>query len=276
MARSNKRAYSWLLGKAIRSVPCRGDCWLGICFLRRALEGAIEGIGEGCYNACMKSNPARLLRALVWSALLLPPVAYADDDKPSGGHEAFIKGLNEMKSSELVSGVEAQSASKPRSLSPVVSRFKGWFIDVTEKTKLSKLDGVSAVEGVSLASKAADSSYWQFVETEMGYLVVATGGNYKGWVVGRDDSAKMRPEGPTLTVAPALRLLKTPTANSYWDLTLTEKGLVLKAKSGKYKGWFWDFGGGDPSHKEGEREVAINVLLAERVVAGSYFAVNAK
>ena len=106
--------------------------------------------------------------------------------------------------------------------------------------------------------------------------MVATGGKYRGWVIARDDSAESRPEGPTLTVVPALRLSKSVTDNSYWDLTRTKKGLVLKANSGKYEGWAWDFGGGDPSHKEGDREVAINVLLAERVVAGSYFEVKAK
>ena len=36
----------------------------------------------------------------------------------------------------------------------MVSRFKGWFIDITEKAKPGKLDGVNVVEGISLASKA--------------------------------------------------------------------------------------------------------------------------
>ena len=90
-----------------------------------------------------------------------------------------------------------------------------------------------------------------------------------------DDSAKTRPEGPNLTVTPALRLAKRATSNSYWKLTLTKQGLVLEATSGKYEGWFWDFGGGDPSHEESGRQVAVNVLLAEKVVAGSYFAVKA-
>ena len=202
--------------------------------------------------------------------------ALADDDKPSAGHEAFIKGLREMDETKLVAGVEVESASKPRSLSPVVSRFKGWFIDVTEKAKETELEGVAVADGISLASKAQDSSYWQFVETRNGYLVSATGGKYQGWVIGRDDSAKTRPEGPNLTVVPALRLSEKVTKNCYWDLTLTKQGLVLKARAGKYKGWVWDFGGGDPSHEESGREVAVNVLLAERVVAGSYFAVKAK
>ena len=210
------------------------------------------------------------------TGLVLPISLLADDDQPSSGHEVFINGLREMDKAELVSGIEVKSASKPRSLSPVVSRFKGWFIDVTETAKESKLDGVDVAEGISLASKAKDTSYWQFVETKDGYLVVATGGKYKGWVIGRDDDAKTRPEGPDLTVTPALRLTKTVTDSCYWSLTLTDKGLVLKATSGKYKDWAWDFGGSDPSHQESGREVAINVLLAERVVAGSYFVVNAK
>ena len=139
----------------------------------------------------------------------------------------------------------------------------------------SKLDGIDVVEGISLASKSRDTSAWQFVETEKGYLVRAASGKYKGWIIVIDDSAKTRPEGPNLTVTPALRLAKRATSNSYWKLTLTKQGLVLEATSGKYKGWFWDFGGGDPSHDESGRQVAVNVLLAEKVVAGSYFAVKA-
>ena len=184
------------------------------------------------------------------------------------GHDAFIKGLREIKSDG------AKSASEPRTLSPVVSRFKGWFIDVTEKAKPGKLDGVDVIEGISLASESRDSSSWQFVETDKGYQVRAASGKYKGWIIGVDDSAKTRPEGPNLTVTPALRLAKNATKNSHWKLTLTKQGLVLEATSGKYKGWFWDFGGGDPSHEESGRQVAINVLLAEKVVAGSYFEVK--
>ena len=167
----------------------------------------------------MKS-PTHLVALLCIIGVASPLSALADDDKPSAGHEAFIKGLREMDKTKLVAEVKVESASKPRSLSPVVSRFKGWFIDVTEKAKEAKLEGVAVADGISLASKARDSSYWQFVETKNGYLVTATGG--------------------------------------------------------KYKGWAWDFGGGDPSHQESGREVAVNVLLAERVVAGSYFAVNPK
>ena len=184
------------------------------------------------------------------------------------GHDVFIKGLREIKSDG------AKSASEPRTLSPVVSRFKGWFIDVTEKAKPGKLDGVDVIEGISLASESRDSSSWQFVETDKGYQVRAASGKYKGWIIGVDDSAKTRPEGPNLTVTPALRLTKSATKNSHWKLTLTKQGLVLEATSGKYKGWFWDFGGGDPSHEESGRQVAINVLLAEKVVAGSYFEVK--
>jgi hypothetical protein len=210
-------------------------------------------------------------------ALLIPSVALlcgllgtvsADSPPTVKGHDAFLEGLRENKEKG------AMSASNARTLSPVVSRFKGWFIDVTEKAKPGKLGNIEAVEGISLASKARDTSGWQFVETEKGYLVRAAGGKYKGWVIARDDSAKTRPEGPNLTVTPALRLSKAPTDNCHWKLILTKQGLVLEALSGKYRGWFWDFGGGDPSHRESGREVAINVLLAEKVVAGSYFAVN--
>lgn len=192
----------------------------------------------------------------------------AESPPATDGHDAFIKGLREIK----IDG--AKSASGPRTLSPVVSRFKGWFIDVTEKAKPGKLDGVDVIEGISLASESRDTSGWQFVETDKGYQVRAASGKYKGWIIGVDDSAKTRPEGPNLTVTPALRLAKSATKNSYWKLTLTKQGLVLEATSGKYKGWFWDFGGGDPSHEESGRQVAINVLLAEKVVAGSYFEVK--
>ena len=192
----------------------------------------------------------------------------AESPPATDGHDAFIKGLSEIKSDG------AKSASEPRTLSPVVSRFKGWFIDVTEKAKPGKLDGVDVIEGISLASESRNTSSWQFVETDKGYQVRAASGKYKGWIIGVDDSVKTRPEGPNLTVTPALRLAKSATKNSYWKLTLTKQGLVLEATSGKYKGWFWDFGGGDPSHEESGRQVAINVLLAEKVVAGSYFEVK--
>ena len=223
----------------------------------------------------MKTN-LPLFALVTFFGLVMPISLIADDDQPSSGHDAFLNGLREMDQTDLVSGVEVMSASKPRSLSPVVSRFKGWFIDVTEKTKESKLDGVDIAEGISLASKSKETSYWQFVETKDGYLVVATGGKYKDWVIGRDDNAKTRAEGPKLTVTPTLRLTETVTNSCYWNLTFTDKGLVLKATSGKYKDWAFDFGGGDPSHEESGREVVINVLLAERVVAGSYFAVKSK
>ena len=203
-------------------------------------------------------------------ALAIPFTSNLLAESPAAidGHDAFIKGLREIKSDG------AKSASGPRTLSPVVSRFKGWFIDVTEKAKPGKLDGVDVIEGISLASESRDTSSWQFIETDKGYQVRAASGKYKGWIIGVDDSAKTRPEGPNLTVTPALRLTKSATKNSHWKLTLTKQGLVLEATSGKYKGWFWDFGGGDPSHEESGRQVAINVLLAEKVVAGSYFEVK--
>ena len=195
-------------------------------------------------------------------------LASAESPAAATGHDVFIKGLREEKEAG------AKSVSSARTLSPVVSRFKGWFIDITERAEAGRLDGIETANGISLASKARDTSGWQFVETEHGYLVRAAGGKYKGWVIARDDSAKTRPEGPNLTVTPALRLARKTTNNCHWKLILTSKGLVLEALSGKYEGWFWDFGGGDPSHEESGREVAINVLLAEKVVAGSYFAVK--
>ena len=216
----------------------------------------------------------QILFFLIASFLTTFSQLFAESPPAVEGHKAFMEGLREIQTDAL-EFKGAKSASKPRTLSPVVSRFKGWFIDVTEKAKSSKLDEVDVVEGISLASKSRASSAWQFVETEKGYVVRSAGGKYKGWIIVIDDSAKTRPEGPNLTVTPALRLAKSATANSYWKPTLTKQGLVLEATSGKYEGWFWDFGGGDPSHEESGRQVAVNVLLAEKVVAGSYFAVKA-
>ncbi|MBG69036.1 MAG: hypothetical protein CMN06_02745 [Roseibacillus sp.] len=207
-------------------------------------------------------------------ALSITLLAFSSGILPAGsptaaeGHDSFIEGLREEKEPG------AKSVSTIRTLSPVVSRFKGWFIDVTDRAKASNMGDVETANGISLASKARDSSGWQFIETENGYLVRAAGGKFRGWVIARDDRAKTRPEGPNLTVTPALRLANRVTDNCHWKLILTEQGLVLEALSGKYKGWFWDFGGGDPSHQESGREVSVNVLLAEKVVAGSYFAVR--
>jgi hypothetical protein len=206
----------------------------------------------------------RTLKFFIATLMTTGAATFAESPAAVEGHDAFIKSLREIKG----------NTSKPRTLSPVVSRFKGWFIDVTEKAKPGKLNDVDVVEGISLANKQQATSAWEFIQTEKGHLVRAAGGKYKGWVIVIDDRAKTRPEGPRLTVTPALRLAKKPTANSHWKLTLTKQGLVLEATSGKYKGWFWDFGGNDPSHRESGREVAVNVLLAERVVAGSYFAVK--
>ena len=207
-------------------------------------------------------------------ALSITLLAFSSGILPAGsptaaeGHDSFIEGLREEKEPG------AKSVSTIRTLSPVVSRFKGWFIDVTDRAKASNMGDVETANGISLASKARDSSGWQFIETENGYLVRAAGGKFRGWIIARDDRAKTRPEGPNLTVTPALRLANRVTDNCHWKLILTEQGLVLEALSGKYKGWFWDFGGGDPSHQESGREVSVNVLLAEKVVAGSYFAVR--
>ena len=216
----------------------------------------------------------QILFFLIASFLTTISQLLAESPPAVEGHKAFMEGLREIQADAL-EFKGAKSASKPRTLSPVVSRFKGWFIDVTEKAKSSKLDEVDVVEGISLASKSRASSALQFVETEKGYVVRSAGGKFLGWIFFIDDSAKTRPEGPNLTVTPALRLAKSSTANSYWKPTLTKQGLVLEAMSGKYKGWVWDFGGGDPSHEESGRQVAVNVLLAEKVVAGSYFAVKA-
>ena len=216
----------------------------------------------------------RILFFLATALLIAGPKSFAESPHAIDGHDAFIKSLRERKGSDAPKDKGVKSMSKPCTLSPVVSRFKGWFIDITDKAKPGKLDGVGVVEGISLASKSRDTSAWQFVETKKGYLVRAAAGKYKGWYIVVDDSAKTRPEGPTLTVTPALRLAKRPTANSHWKLTLAKLGLVLEATSGKYNGWFWDFGGGNLSNKEGDREVAVNVLLAEKVVAGSYFAIK--
>jgi len=216
----------------------------------------------------------QILFFLIASFLTTVSQLFAESPPVVEGHKAFMEGLREIQTDAL-EFKGAKSASKPRTLSPVVSRFEGWFIDITEKAKSSKLDEVDVVEGISLASKSRASSAWQFLETEKGYVVRSADGKYKGWIIVIDDSAKTRPEGPNLTVTPALRLAKSATANSYWKPTLTKQGLVLEAMSGKYKGWVWDFGGGDPSHEESGRQVAVNVLLAEKVVAGSYFAVKA-
>ena len=125
-----------------------GFCFHGLRFCRKEMT--------------MKSL-CRLVAIVSFTGIAITAPALADDDKPSAGHDAFLKGLQELTKPALVSSVEVKSASKPRSLSPVVSRFKGWFIDVTDKAKDSKLDGNEVAEGISLASKAAASSHWQFV-----------------------------------------------------------------------------------------------------------------
>ena len=109
----------------------------------------------------------QILFFLIASFLTIFSHSFAESPPASEGHNAFMKGLREIQTDAL-EFKGAKSASKPRTLSPVVSRFKGWFIDVTEKAKSSKLDGVDVVEGISLASKSRDTSAWQFVETEKG------------------------------------------------------------------------------------------------------------
>ena len=148
----------------------------------------------------------RIALTLLSTALLggLPGITSAASPPAAEGHENFLKGLRELEEKGV------KSTSKARTLSPVVSRFKGWFIDITEKARPGKLGDIEVLEGISLASEARDTSAWQFVETDEGYLVRAAGGKYKGWVIARDDSAKTRPEGPNLTVTPALRLATVP------------------------------------------------------------------
>ena len=228
----------------------------------------ILGSNPDANKAGALKNRFRVL--LIAFTIGLPSTSWAQVPEAAESHDAFIKGLREVEAKDAI------TASLPRTLSPIVSRFKGWFIDITERAKLGKLGDVEAVEGISLTSEKRESSFWIFTETESGYLIQAAAGKYKGWFIARDDSAKPRPEGFNLTVAPALRLTNRQTGNSHWDLTMTEKGLVLTAKSGKFKGWYWDFGGNDPSHEESGRQVAVNVLLAEKIVAGSYFEVTAE
>ena len=169
----------------------------------------------------------RILLLLIAFLSTTRMTSFAQSPPSANGHDAFIDGLREIEGNAPQKGFGGKSASKPRTLSPVVSRFKGWFIDVTEKAKPGKLAGVDVIEGISLASELRDTSSWQFVETEKGYMVRAAAGRYKGWVIVNDDSAKPRPEGPRLTVAPALRLAKSATANCYWKLTLARQGLVM-------------------------------------------------
>ena len=115
---------------------------------------------------------------------------------------------------------------------------------------------MDAVEGISLA-RSRDTSAWQFIETDKGYQVRAASGKYKGSVIGVDDSAKTRPEGPNLTVTQRLRLAKSAT-KIVLETYLNEQGLVLERLPVNIRVGFWILEE-DPSMGVG-RQVAINVL----------------
>jgi len=217
---------------------------------------------------------------------LISPVS-ADKGKDPGPKATekngeFLKSLRELDGKALPKdwaesvGLKAKvlSVSKPRSFRPKVSGFRGWYIDSGGKHKGKDKD--VQVDSLILSKQPAESSWWQLVQTDKGYLVVATGGKEKGRVLTVDESAKTRPEGPHLTVTECLRLSSKVTATSFWKLTLTKKGVVVQSTAGKYKNWYWDFGGGAKSSKEGDRQVAHNVLLAEKEVAGSWYAVASR
>ena len=118
----------------------------------------------------------RILFFLAKALLIARPNSFAESPPAVDGHDAFIKSLRERKGSDAPKDKGVKSMSKPRTLSLVVSRFKGWFIDITDKAKPGKLDGVGMVEGISLASKSRDTSAWQFVETKKDSLVRAAAG----------------------------------------------------------------------------------------------------
>ena len=191
--------------------------------------------------------------------------------------EAFLKSLQELDAKALDEGwakavglrSKVLSVSKPRSFRPKVSRFKGWYVDSDGKHQGAKDD--KQVDTLILAKDSAASSWWQLVSTDKGFLIVSTGGAQEGRVLSVDEKAKTRPEGPHLTVTECLRLSNKVTPTSYWKVTLTDKGVIVQSTAGKYKDWYWDFGGGAEPSKEGERQVAHNVLLAEKEVAGSYY-----
>ena len=220
-----------------------------------------------------------LLMLTTFVAGMATPCSGSEPDKQNA---EFLNSLAELDSEVLSKnwthtvGLTANvlSVSKPRSFRPKVSRFRGWYFD-SDGTHAGKSDDAQ-VESVILAQSAAASSWWRLIKTEKGYLIVALGGEQNGRVLSVDETAKARPEGPDLTVSACLRLSNRITPTSFWKITLTENGVVFFCTAGKYKGWCWDFGGGAKTTKEGSREVAHNVLLAEDVVAGSYYDVESQ
>ena len=74
----------------------------------------------------------RILPLLIAFLSTTSMTSFAQSPPSANGHGAFIDGLREIEGNASQKGFGSKSASKPRTLSPVVSRFKGWFIDVTE------------------------------------------------------------------------------------------------------------------------------------------------
>ena len=224
----------------------------------------------------IQKRRASTLLSVVCLAIATGPMAsYAAE--PADGNAAFIEELRNQDGSSLSADwkksagliTKVKSVSRPRSFSPKVSRFKGWYIDSQGKHPGKSED--AAVDSLIMAKTPLPSSYWQFVETDQGYVIVAAGGPQKGRVLSVDETAPTRPEGRTLTVSECLRLTNKIGPTSFWDITLTSNGVVVESLAGKYKGWCWDFGGNAESAQQAGREVAKNVLLAEREVAGSYY-----
>lgn len=199
--------------------------------------------------------------------------------EPSEQHAAFIEALRELDQTNLATdwqrtvGLKAsvKHVSKPRAFRPKIV-FDGWYIDSGGQHSETSNDAL--VDSLMMAQTPAASSYWQLVETDQGYLIVASAGPQKGRLLAVDESVKTRPEGADLLVSECLRLSSKVTPSSFWRLTHTEDGVVVELLGGKYQGWCWDFAGGAQSFTQGDREVAKNVLLAEREVAGSYYDVE--
>ena len=67
----------------------------------------------------------RILFFLATALLIAGPNSFAESPPAVDGHDAFIKSLRERKGSDAPKDKGVKSMSKPRTLSPVVSRFKG-------------------------------------------------------------------------------------------------------------------------------------------------------
>lgn len=231
----------------------------------------------------MKVKSNRPVFFLFLSGWMVYTVATASSwaAEPSEQHPAFIEGLRELDKTSIPSswqkatGLKAQikSVSHPRCFRPKIV-FDGWYID--SQGKHESQPGDVLVDSLIMAKTPAASSYWTLIETDRGYLIVAAGGTQKGRVLTVDETVKTRPEGPDLTVSECLRLSSKITPACFWKITHTNDGVVVELLGGKYKRWCWDFAGGAQSFEQDDREVAKNVLLAEREVAGSYYDVEPK